>query len=129
MQLINDESFQRVRSPLDVDNFSLRYKTSNGLYTFTSPSLWTIEKNYYVLLKNSTEVEFNQKYRFKPSYLSFDEYGTVILEYLLMYVNNVYCAEDFDLKYVIIPDISTIISITKDKFPKQDITELEEITW
>ena len=82
MQLINDESKQRVRIPLDLDFFSPRFKTSNGLYTFTSPSLWTIEKNFYYLLKESTQKDFNQKYKYKPSYLSFDEYGTVVRHHM-----------------------------------------------
>jgi len=129
MQLINDESKQRLRSPLDVDSFSPRYKTLNGLYTFTSPSLWTLEKNYYVLLNNSIEIDFNSRYKYKPSYLSFDYYKTVALEYLLMYVNNVYSTEDFDLITVIIPSIDTIINICQDNFPKQTVDTLEEIQW
>ena len=129
MQLINDESKQRVRIPLDLDFFSPRFKTSNGLYTFTSPSLWTIEKNFYYLLKESTQKDFNQKYKYKPSYLSFDEYGTVVLEYVLMYVNNVFCTEDFDLNTVIIPSLDSIINICQDKYSKQDVGDLEEISW
>ena len=33
----------------------------------------------------------------KPDYLSYDEYGTVQLAQLLMYVNGVSSLEDFDL--------------------------------
>ena len=129
MQLINDESKQRIRVPLDLDFFGARYKTANGYYTFTSPSLWTIEKNYYYLLKDSVVKEFNPRYKFRPSYLSYDEYNTVVLEYLLMYVNNVFCAEDFDLTSVIVPSLSSIINICRDKFPKQSVDKLEEMEW
>jgi hypothetical protein len=129
MLLINTESRQRIRSPIEVDNFSPRFKTNNGLYTFTSPSLWTIEKNLFYLLKNSDEIKFDLKYKYKPSYLSYDQYNTVVLEYLLMYINNVYCVEDFNLTTVIIPSLSSIIDICQDKFSKQSVTNMESVGW
>jgi hypothetical protein len=129
MQLISDESRQRVRVVLDVENFSPRYKTENGIYTFTSPSLWTLEKNYFYLLKNSTVIPFDQKYLYKPSYLSYSVYETIALEYVLMYVNNVFCTEDFNLTSVIIPSLSSIIDICQDKFSKQPVDNLEVVSW
>jgi len=129
MLLISDESKQRARSPLNIDNFAQRYVTTNGYYTFTSPSMWTIEKNLYLLLKDSTVQKFDAQYKYKPSYLSFDQYGTVILEQLLMYVNNVFCIEDFDLSTVVIPTLNSIINICQDKFPPQSLENLETVTW
>ncbi len=129
MITIDTESKQRVRIPLDIDNFAERYKCSNKIYTFTAPTLSTIEKNLFYLLKNSTEKQFDPKYKMRPSYLSYDEYNTVVLDYLLMYINNVYCVEDFDLVTVIVPSLSSIINICQDKVVKKDTENLESVEW
>jgi hypothetical protein len=124
---IQDESRQRIRVPFEIDYMGPRYKTNSGVYTFTSPSLWTIQKNLFFLVSNSVLIEFNPKYRMRPDYLSFDEYGTVALWYMLMYVNSVYSIEDFDLNNVILPSIEAVVAICKDKFSKLDVSEIEGV--
>jgi len=129
-QTIDNEANQRIRIPLDLDFFGQRYKTENGLYTFTSPALWTLEKNLFYLLKNSIEVDLQSKYIRKPYLLSYDQYGTVVLEYLIMYINNVFCSEDFEIPTVVLPTISSIIEVCQDKFSKQEnIDNLESVKW
>lgn len=123
------EAKQRIRHPIEIDNFADTYKTADGAYTFTSPTLWIIEKNLYHLLKNSTQKQFNPKYVMRPDYLSYDEYGTVVLNQLLMYVNGVYCIEEFDLQTVIIPDFQVIIEMTQEKFTTKDVDEMIEVDW
>lgn len=127
MLTIDTESRLRIKNPFEIDNMGKRYKTDNDLYTFTSPSLWTIEKHYFFLLKNSIEKTFEIKYRYRPSYLSFAEYGVVNLDYLLMRMNGIFCAEDFDLNTVIIPSMSSIVTICQDKFSKVDASNLESV--
>lgn len=129
MITIDTEVQNRIRSPLNADNMGLRYKTTSGYYTFTSPSLWTIEKNLFHLLRNSTRKTFIPRWCMKPDYLSYDEYNTPILDYLLMYVNSIFTMEDFDLDTVIVPSFSSIISICKDKFSKKSFGELESVDW
>lgn len=129
MITIDEEARRNKRLPIDLDNFSEKLKTSNDLYVFTTPGFPTLEKNLYYLLVNSEERQFNPKYKYKPSYLSFDEYGTVILSPILMYVNNVMCIEDFNLKTVIIPTFSSIKEICKDKIPKITPDEMNKIDW
>jgi hypothetical protein len=126
---ILDESKSRILSPIDLDQMTDRYKTSSGLFVFPSPDLWTIEKHLFYLLRNSTLVLFNQKYKYKPDYMSYDEYGTVQLAQLLMYVNNVQCIEDFNLINVVIPTMSAIVDICQDKFPTKDIGNLQEVNF
>ena len=129
-QTIDFEAAQIIRSPIDLDFMGQRYTTENGLYTFTSPALWTIEKNLYYLLKNSIEVDLDSKYIRKPWLLSYDQYGTVILEFLLMYINGVMISEEFDIPSVVLPTMSSIIEICHDKFSKVDNTSsLEAIEW
>lgn len=129
MITIDQEARRNKKLPINIDNFSERYKTENGIYTFTSPSMWTLEQNLYYLLVNSKEVEFEQKYKYKPAYLSYDEYGTVVLSPVLMYVNNVQCIEDFDLGRVVIPSLQAIKDTCKDKFRKKDVEDLNTVDW
>ena len=124
---IQDESRERSRIPFDIDFMGPRFKTNNEIYTFPSPSLWSLQKNLFYLIANSVLIEFNAKYKMRPDYLAFDEYGTVSLAYLLMYVNSVYCIEDFDLNTVIIPSLEVIAEICKDKYSKLNVSELEGV--
>jgi len=117
---ITGEANGFVMSPLDLAKKSKKYKTSNGIYVFPSPSLYTIEKNLFYLLKNSVEKLFEDKYTMKPSYLSYDEYGSTSLGEILMYVNCVYCIEDFDLEYVVVPSLASLIKINIDNFKSFD---------
>lgn len=129
MITIENEARIAIKYPFEIDVMATRYKTSNELYGFTSPSLWVLEKNYFYLLRNSIIKEFNQKYKYRPSYLSYDEYGVINLDFLLMYINSVSCVEDFDLNTVIIPTTSSIITACQDKFPIVEDSQLERVYW
>jgi len=118
-----------LRSPFDISRMSDTYITSNGYFTFQSPDLETINKHFYYLLRHSKEVEFKKKYKYRPDYLSYDEYGTVILDQLLLFVNGVSSPEDFDLITVLIPAKAAIIEILPDNFQKKDIEDMTVITW
>jgi len=129
MITIDSESRQRAGLPTDIDFMGDRYKTANNYFSFSSPSLWAIEKNLFYLLKNSDEETLQRKYYMRPDYLSYDKYKTVSLAYLLMYVNQVFCIEDFIVDTVVIPTFSAIIEICADKFPGRDRTDLQKIKW
>lgn len=127
--LINNEATRQLQSPLDIEKFGPRYKTANELFTFPDPNLTTIDKNLFYLLKNSEEVDFELKYKYRPDYLSFDYYGTTILWELIMYVNGVFSVEDFDLPKVVIPSMEAITFILQDQYNISDVDEYDEITW
>jgi hypothetical protein len=126
MDTIDQISKRNKDLPIDIDFMGDRYKTTNGYFTFTSPSLWALEKNLFYLLRHSEKRDFESKYIMRPDYLSWDEYNTVVLAPLLMYVNGVMSIEEFSLNEVIIPKFSAIIKVTEDKFSK---TASEEIDW
>lgn len=128
-QTVDNITKQIIKSPFDISNMSRMYKTTNEIFTFQSPSLDTIENSLYFLLRNSKEISFDRKYKFHPDYLSFDEYGTVILDQLLMYVNNIFSPEDFNLSTVVIPSLDSIVTMLQDNFPDQDQDELTSIDW
>lgn len=129
MITIDQECIQRVNLPYDIDFMGDRYITENGYYTFPSPSLQIIEKNLFYLLKNSIEIPLLKIYHYRPDYLSYDQYNTVSLWYLLLYVNQVDCIEDFTLDTVVVPSLSAIIDICQDKFGSRDRTDLQKVRW
>ena len=126
---IESESNLNVKYPFEIDNFSKRYVTTNGYFVFTSPSLHVLEKNRFYLLSNAIVKPFDKKYKYKPSYLSIDEYEVRNLDYLLMFINNVSCAEEFDLQRVIIPSIESIVTMCLEKEKTLEISEMERISW
>ena len=126
---IDTESRQRERVAVDINFSGNRYKTENGLYTFPAPELATIDKYLYFLLTHSTQKEFEQKYIMRPDYLSYDEYETVSLAQMLMYVNNVMSVEEFNLELVVIPTLSAVIDMLQDKFIQQLVEDLFEVNW
>jgi hypothetical protein len=127
--LIDNEAIRQLQSPLDIEKFGKRYKTENNLFSFPDPNLESVDKNLYYLLKNSDEFEFEQKYKYRPDYLSFDYYGTTILWELILYVNNVFSVEDFDLPTVVLPTLQAITFILPDTIPIPQPDDLESITW
>lgn len=129
MILINDEATEYLQSPLDIERFTRRYKTDNNYFVFPSPSLEVIDRNLFFLLRNSVEKDFDAKYRFRPDYLSFDEYGTPLLWQMLLYVNSVFSIEDFDLTKVLIPSIHSVTEILPELIPEQEVSELQEVNW
>ncbi len=126
---IINESRQRSRLAIDINFCGNRYRTENKYFTFPAPTLETLDQHLYYLLKNSEEREFERQYLMRPDYLSFDEYGTVALAQMLMYVNTVSSLEAFDLQVVLIPSFSAVIEILKDKFSTQDPNTLIEVNW
>ena len=129
MITLNNETEKYKRSPLDISKMGTKYRTENKYYVFQSPTLETIEKNYFWLLRNSKIKKFNQKYRFRPDYLSHKEYGTPMLWQLLMFINGVFSVEEFDLVEVIIPALEIIMEITKDNYPDLPPDQLRSIAW
>jgi len=127
---IETEARQNIRQPIDIDHMRDRYKTTSEIYSFPSPTLETVEKNMFFLLKNSEYKQFELKYIYRPDYLSFDEYGTVLLSQLLMFVNGVFTVEEFTLDKVIVPSFQAIVRACQDKYPiDRDIDELTEVAW
>lgn len=128
---IDRESKEFVIAPVDFERMGERLKTDNGYYTFPNPTLKTLEDNLFYLLRNSEEIPFDQQYNYRPDYLSFDKYGTVVLDKLIMFVNAISRPEEFaNLDKVIIPSLDSVVKILRDTFPSNPpVDELETITW
>ena len=129
MILIDYETTENLQSPLDIERFTRRYKTTNNYFMFPSPSLEVVDRNLFFLLRNSIEKDFDAKYRFRPDYLSFDEYGTPLLWQMLMYVNSVFSVEDFDLSKVLVPSFQSVTEILPNLIPEQEVDEVQQVNW
>jgi len=113
---IKHEVQGRLNSPLILDTKGKRYVTANGELSFPAPELWVLEKNLFYLLNESREIDLKVKYHMRPSYLSFDEYGTVILGDALMYINGIRCLEEFVQQKIMVPSKYSIIKICQDNY-------------
>ncbi len=129
MITIDVEARRLSKLSIDIDKMRQWFKTENSIYSFPSPTIYAIEKNYYYLLRNSYKKDFDSKYKMRPDYLSFDEYGTTVLFQLLLIVNNIQCIEDFILEKVIIPSMESIIQVSQDNISYMSSDEYEEISW
>ena len=130
MITIKNDATIRVKYPFEIDNMAQRFKTENALFTFSSPGLEVLQKNYIYLLANSESIQLEKKFYQKPSYLSFNKYGVPNLDYILMYVNNVMCAEDFVIENVYVPTMDSIVFVSGISYRSIDDTkDLESIQW
>lgn len=129
IQTIENEAKQNRSLILDLDKWRYRCTTQNKLIIFPHPEIYTLEKNLYFLLRNSIKKDFQSKYRMKPSYLSKDEYGTTVLDKMLMYVNNCFCLEDFDFEKVYVPSLSAVLEICQDKVRDMRPSDLIVVDW
>lgn len=126
---IDSESNLRVRVPYDLDFFTERLMTENEIFVLPSPVMWVLKKNLFLLLKKSVRTQFKEKYKYKPDYLSDDEYGTVIIAPVLMYLNNIPCVEEFNMDYIYIPTKDAITDLCRDKYVFRDLTKLSKVNW
>jgi len=128
---IDKEAKQNLTAPIDFEKMGDRFKTENGYFTFPEPTLKALDDNLFYLLRNSEEILFDQKYNYRPDYLSFDTYGTVVLDKLILYVNSISRPEEFvNLDKIILPALESIVRILVDVYPaNKPVSELETIAW
>jgi hypothetical protein len=131
VRTIDRESKQFITAPIDFERMGDRFKTGNGYYSFPNPSLKLLEDNLFYLLRNSEEIKFDAKYDFRPDYLSFDKYGTVVLDKFILFVNSINRPEEFvNLDKIYLPSLDSIIKILIDAFPANKSTDqLSTIIW
>ena len=114
---IDQESNVNRLLATDEDKFRKKYKEiddSTGLeVVFSSPSLYTLEKNRFFLMKESKKIILDSKFQFRPDYLSEKEYGTETLWYIILFVNDMSCIEQFNTYEVLVPSYSSILELAK----------------
>ncbi len=133
MRSIRTEVKQNIQNLLDVDNFRSRYYDYDNdlkLYvSFPGFELTTLEKNICYLYDNCAIKEFKDRWYMRPDYASYDFYNTVIYWPILLFINEIYAIEDFrDLDEILVPSINSILEISRDRIPKNELIYVHETT-
>lgn len=112
---IDQESKLLSSLSIDLDRFRRLYTTKDDDKTvfFVGPSLTIFERFRFTLVSNSKRLILEEKYYQRPDYLSYDQYGTVVLWPVILYVNDVLSIEEFVLDSVLVPSFDSITDITR----------------
>jgi hypothetical protein len=116
---IQDETKNYLQDELNIFNYKNKIVlTDLDLNKFSIEEFFISELSKYSLYleRNIRYIDYDNKYKFKPEYVSVDVYGTPIYYYLILYVNNLKSKRDF------IKD-----SFMNDKIKYINASALEEI--
>jgi hypothetical protein len=126
---IDDEARKNVKIRTDCDNFRSRYMEQQDGVTvkFIAPLFTILEKNRFYLLKNSVKKILPSKFYRRPDYMSKKEYGTTTLWYVLMYINDIPCIEEFNRHEILVPNYMTVLELVRD-IVGDDFINLSDLT-
>jgi len=126
---IDEEAKLQASLAVDIDNFRRQYKTKDSDIDvfFVGPSLTILNRYRFTLISRSTLIELEEKYFYRPDYLSFDVYGTTVLWPILMYVNDIPSIELFTGPEVLVPDYDAISEIAKYNDSALKALDVEEL--
>lgn len=107
---INEESKLLSTISSDIDKYRNKYSTyetqldgTNINISFVAPKFDILENYRFYILQNSRSKQLDKKYRYRPDYLSYYEYGTTNYWALLMWINDCKSLEYFSMDNVLIP--------------------------
>lgn len=128
---IKTEAIRNSKLATDIDNFRNVYvdvdKINNVEVKFPSFDILTFERNFFSLLNSSEEVAFRSRWYMRPDYTSFDYYNTTIYWPLILFVNNVFCREEFvDFETILVPSFQSIFQLFSDRQVDKNIIPLVE---
>lgn len=122
----------------DVDNYRDKYKTfeeeldGNKLnITFVSPKLEIYDKYRFYILQNCEKKKLELKHRYRPDYVSYEEYGTTNWWTLILYINDIPSIEEFNKEKILVPSIdcvTTLSNIEKHDVEVKDLHENDNIS-
>lgn len=93
-------------SSTDISNYCSVFQSGNFL--FSSPYIKPLVKGYNTLIYNSTTIPMTERYMYRPDYVSYDYYNTCNLWYVILYVNDVQSITQFNIRNIIVPNLSII---------------------
>lgn len=108
MRTLIEEIEKSVNTPLDLDRLRNRIvlldRSKNFRVEYPAFSIKILEENYLQMIFSGELVEFEPHWNQRPDYASYDLYGTVNYWFVLLYVNDVKCIEDFkNFDTIIVP--------------------------
>ncbi len=128
-KVIDDEAKILSKFSSDLDNFRRYYSmyedSEDKTYVrFIAPKIIAFENYRFLLLQNSVIKPLDPSKYYRPDYVSYDEYGTINLWALLLFINDIPTIEDFDVENILVPSKNIINYISKDILKKNLIEQL-----
>ena len=130
VKTIDQEASILSRLASDLDNYRRMYSLTeedtdeNIFVKFVAPSIIAFENYRFYLLQNSVTKQIQANYYYRPDYVSYDEYGTVNLWAMLLFINNIPTMEDFNQESILVPTQNAIIEVSRDVLTKNLLTNL-----
>ena len=117
----------------DGDNYRNAYRTtevqSDGSIVsivLTAPSFAIFDKYRFYILQNSKIEKMTTRYKYRPDYLSYDQYGTTNWWQLLLYINDIPTIQEFDRDKVLVPTRSCIGLLESESTSMRKVTEINQ---
>ena len=117
----------------DVDLYRYKYRDteeqidgSNVDIAFVSPIFSVYEKHRFSLLKDSKIVQMTPRWKYRPDYLSYDEYGTTAWWQLILWINDIKSIEYFTIDTIIVPNIDTLYKIQMEAYINGGYIDINE---
>jgi len=127
---IGQEASILSRLSTDLDNYRRMYSLAETdsdetiLIKFVAPSIIAFENYRFYLLQNSTTITIQANNYYRPDYVSYQQYDTINLWALILFVNNIPTIEDFDQEKILVPTRAAIIQVSRDILTKNLLTEI-----
>lgn len=135
METIRAEAITNSLLPTDLDRLRSRYRDTKydslgNLLTevyFPAGEIYTYENYLFRLMVESETVNFIPRWTYRPDYVSFDYYRTVIHWALILCVNRIDSIENFvGLETILVPNKYTVLEISKLNVSDINVFELVE---
>lgn len=115
----------------DIDNFKDRYIDIDGPLELSvilpGFDIRTFDKNLFLLLAQSDQIDFNVKWEMRPDYVSYEYYGIEIYWPLIMYVNGCFLIEEFkNFDKILVPPRAAITELGRYREVDKSILPLLE---
>lgn len=102
----------------DVDRYRNKYHTYEEQVegkrisiSFVSPSVMLYDVYRFYILQNCTKKQLNVKNKYRPDYVSFEEYGSTNWWTLILYINDIPSIEQFDKDEILVPSLDCIFRL------------------
>ena len=99
----------------DIDRFRDRYHTYedqvNGKrisISFVSPSVFLYDVYRFYILSNCVKKPLELRNKYRPDYVSYEEYGTTNWWTLILYANDIPSIEQFDKEEILVPSVDCV---------------------
>ena len=130
VQTIDQEANVLVKLATDLDKYRRYYSlkevdTDETIFVkFVAPKIIAFEDYRFYLLKNSDTKPLSPANYYRPDYVSYQEYGTVNLWAMLLFINDIPTIEDFEKESILVPTQRAILEVSRNVLTRNLVTEL-----